>query len=180
MPSPGQISPRPLSPTQGLAWKARRPRVRLRYSHFGAYLDGRFHTVAILAGDSADSQCAEAAYPKLRSLSEGLEDPRGRRNGSSLCSPIAAGPLPSEMDVGALTVARNVAKPLDANGVNGRFELSTSRKSLRVDADGSSGRSTFELRTRRSHVRVMPGAPHTPITFKYLGPIPALPQGSRS
>jgi hypothetical protein len=48
-----------------------------------------------------------------------------------------------------MTVAINVAKPLDSDGLNGRFRLSDSRKSLTMDAGGSSGQRASELRTRR-------------------------------
>jgi len=62
-------------------------------------------------------------------------------------------------DIELSTVAINVAKPVDIGGIHGRFEPELVRKSLIVDAGGSGGRRAFELRIRRSGVRVTPGAP---------------------
>jgi hypothetical protein len=58
-----------------------------------------------------------------------------------------------------IAVATNVAKPLDAGGVDGRFEPPARGKSFRMDADGTSGQRPVEFVIRGSGVQIPPPAP---------------------
>ena len=51
------------------------------------------------------------------------------------------------------------ATPMEAGVNGGRFHVLNARNPFRIDTSGSRGRPSVQLRTRRSHVRVMPGAP---------------------
>lgn len=55
---------------------------------------------------------------------------------------------PHLFDIDFSTVAVTEAKPVDIGGIYGRFEPELHRESLVLDAGGSGGRRTFELRTR--------------------------------
>ncbi len=58
-----------------------------------------------------------------------------------------------------VTVANDVAKPLDTDEIYGQFGTSAARKPTARNVGRSGGQRTFELRTRRSAVRICPGAP---------------------
>jgi hypothetical protein len=63
---------------------------------------------------------------------------------------------------GAQAQARGASRgatPMEAGGNHGQFHLPPFHKRLIIDASGNSERRTLQLRTRRSHVRVVPGAP---------------------
>ncbi len=69
------------------------------------------------------------------------------------------------------TIANDVAKPPDIDELCGQVGTSVASKSRAHNEARKGGQRSLELRTRRSHVRVMPGAPITPNLLAVYGPI---------